>query len=51
MNYRTLSIAIIFAGGLVLYSQNPAAWILSAILVGVGSGLFFFKKNKNDVDN
>jgi hypothetical protein len=51
MNYRTMGIAIIVAGGLVLYIQNSAAWILSAILVGVGTGLFFFQKNKNDEDN
>jgi hypothetical protein len=50
MNYRTIGIAVIFAGGLVLYSQHSAAWILSAIFVGVGSGLFFFQKNKNDID-
>ena len=50
MNYRTIGIAIIVAGGLALYSQHEAAWILSAILVGIGTGLFFFQKNKNDIE-
>jgi hypothetical protein len=50
MNYRTIGIASIVAGGLILYSQHSLAWILSAIFVGIGSGLFFFQKNKNDVE-
>ena len=51
MNNRTLGIAIIIFGGLMLYSQHEAAWILSAICIGVGTGIFFWKEKKNDIDN
>ena len=50
MNNKTLGIVIIVFGGLVLYSEQGAAWIISAILIGIGSGIFFWKDNKNDVD-
>ena len=51
MNNKTLGIVIIVFGGLVLYSEQGAAWIISAILIGIGSAIFFFwKDNKNDVD-
>ena len=50
MNNKTLGIVIIVVGGLVLYSQQELAWIISAISIGVGSGIFFWKDNKNDVD-
>ena len=51
MNNRTLGIIIIVLGGLVLYSEQESAWILSAALIGIGSGIFFWKDNKIDVDN
>ena len=50
MNNKTLGIVIIVFGGLVLYSEQEAAWVISAILIGIGSGIFFWKDNKNDVD-
>jgi hypothetical protein len=50
MNNKTLGIVIIVFGGLVLYSEQGVAWIISAILIGIGSGIFFWKDNKNDVD-
>ena len=50
MNNKTLGIIIIVIGGLVLYSEHEAAWIISAILIGIGSGIFFWKDSKNDID-
>ena len=50
MNNKTIGIIIIVFGGLVLYSEQEAAWIISAISIGIGSGIFFWKDNKNDVD-
>jgi len=49
MDNKTLGIIAILFGGLVLYSNQEGAWIVSAISVGLGSGLFFFpSKNKKD---
>ena len=50
MNNKTIGIAVIIFGGLVLYSSQEYAWVISAIAVGVGSGLFFRQGNQNDVD-
>ena len=46
MNNKTLGIIIITLGGLVLYSEHELAWIISAVSIGVGSGIFFW----NDID-
>ena len=51
MNNKTLGIIIIVFGGLVLYSEQEAAWIVSAISIGIGTGIFLWKDSKNDVDN
>ena len=51
MNNKTLGIIIIVFGGLVLYSANKSiAWVVSAVAIGIGSGIFFWKDKKNDVD-
>ena len=51
MNNKTLGIIAIVFGGLVLYSQQEFAWVVSAILIGAGSGIFFWKDKKKDIDN
>jgi|TARA_B110000438_G_scaffold121914_1_gene119062 hypothetical protein len=51
MNNKTLGVAIIVFGGLILYSQQEYAWVVSAISIGIGSGIFFFwKDKKNNID-
>ena len=50
MNNKTLGILIIVFGGLVLYSKQEYAWVVSAIAIGFGSGIFFWKEKRNDVD-
>ena len=50
MNNKTLGVIIIVFGGLVLYSEQEYAWIISAISIGIGSGIFFWKDKKNNVD-
>tara|TARA_B100001063_G_scaffold222622_1_gene229233 strand:- start:610 stop:768 length:159 start_codon:yes stop_codon:yes gene_type:complete len=51
MNNKTLGIIILLFGGLVLYSEQEYAWIISAIAIGAGSGIiFFWKDKKNNVD-
>ena len=50
MNNKTLGIILIVFGGLVLYSEQEASWIISAISIGAGTGIFFWKDKKNDID-
>ena len=50
MNNKTLGIIVIVFGGLVLYSEQEAAWIVSAISIGAGTGIFFWKEKKNNID-
>tara|TARA_E500000178_G_C16787473_1_gene646463 strand:- start:508 stop:663 length:156 start_codon:yes stop_codon:yes gene_type:complete len=50
MNNKTLGIIIIVFGSLVLYSEQEGAWIVSAVAIGIGSGIFFWKEKKNDLD-
>ena len=50
MNNKTLGIIIIVFGGLVLYSEQEYSWVVSAVANGIGSGIFFLKDKKNDID-
>ncbi len=43
MRNSTLGIIIVIAGVLVIFTKHESAWIISAILIGGGSGLFFWK--------
>ena len=51
MNNKTLGIILIVFGGLVLYSEQEYAWIGSAIAIGIGSGIFFWKEKEKDIDS
>tara|TARA_E500000331_G_scaffold100373_1_gene97162 strand:- start:439 stop:594 length:156 start_codon:yes stop_codon:yes gene_type:complete len=50
MDNKTLGVIIVIFGGLILYSDQQGVWIVSAIIIGIGGGIFFWKENKNDVD-
>jgi hypothetical protein len=50
MNNKTLGIIIIVFGGLVLYSEQQYAWVVSAISIGIGTGIFLWKEKKNNID-
>tara|TARA_X000000368_G_C23032766_1_gene713315 strand:+ start:1488 stop:1622 length:135 start_codon:yes stop_codon:yes gene_type:complete len=43
MENKTLSIIMVILGVIVIFSKHDSAWIVSAILIGVGTGLFFWK--------
>jgi hypothetical protein len=43
MGKKTIGIAISIFGALALFSSVENAWIISAVLLGVGSGIFFWK--------
>ena len=50
INTKTLGIIVIVFGSLILYSDQEYAWIVSAISIGIGSGIFFWKENEKDVE-
>ena len=50
MNNKTLGIIAIVFGSLVLYSEQEYAWIISAVFIGIGTGIWFWKDKKNDTD-
>ena len=47
MDNKILGLIIIVFGGLVLFSELEAAIWVSAISVGVGTGIYFFWKDEN----
>ena len=51
MNNKTLGIILIVFGGLVLYSDQEYSMLISAIAIGIGSGIFFWKEKEKDIDN
>ena len=51
MNNKTLGIILIVFGSLVLYSEQEYAWVVSAIAIGIGSGIFFWKEKEKDIDS
>jgi hypothetical protein len=44
MSKKTIGIMIAIFGSLVLFSSEENARLISAILLGVGSGIFFWKE-------
>jgi|TARA_A100001015_G_C14869087_1_gene663594 hypothetical protein len=50
MNNKVLGIIIIVFGSLVLYSKQEYAWIVSAISIGIGTGIWFWKDEKKDIE-
>ena len=46
MANKTIGIVIVVFGGLVLYSQAEYSWIVSSLSIGIGSGIYFFWRDK-----
>ena len=44
MGKKTIGILIAVLGALVLFSSQENAWVISAVLLGFGSGVFFWKE-------
>jgi len=47
MNNKTLGLIIVIFGGLVLFSKLEAAIWVSAISIGIGTGIFIFWKDND----
>jgi|TARA_B110000444_G_C18279620_1_gene340162 multisubunit Na+/H+ antiporter MnhG subunit len=43
MSKKTIGISITLFAVLIFFSNEENAWIVSAILLGLGSGIFFWK--------
>ncbi len=50
MSNKTIAILLVIFGGLILYSSQEYSWIVSAISIGIGSGIFFWKDKKKDLE-
>ena len=50
MNNKLLGLIILVFGGLVVYSHEEYALIVSPVSIGVGSGIFFWKEKESDID-
>jgi len=51
MDNKTLGVICVVLGGLILYIDQQGIWAISAILCGIGGGIFFFwKETKNDTE-
>ena len=44
MSKQTIGMLIAIFGAVVFFSNYENAWIVSAIFLGFGSGIFFWKK-------
>ena len=51
MSNKNLALILVLFGGLILLSDQSGAWIVSAIAIGIGSGIFFWKDKNNNIDN
>ena len=47
MNNKLLGTITISIGLLIFFAQHEKAWIVSAVLLGVGSGIFFLERLAN----
>ena len=43
MKNRHLGILLVLAGVITIFVKHESAWIISAILIGGGTGIFFWK--------
>ena len=50
MSKKTIGVSIALFGVLIFFSNEENAWIVSAVLLGFGSGIFFWKDKKNNID-
>ena len=51
MKNRHLGILLVLAGVITIFVKHESAWIVSAILIGGGTGVFFWKdKIENEKD-
>ena len=51
MNNKNKGIILVLIGVLVIFSEHSTAWIISAILIGVGSGIFLWKEKNKHIDS
>ena len=50
MKNKTLGIIIVLLGVVMIFGEHDKAWIVSAISIGIGSGIFFWKDKESDIE-
>ena len=48
MKNSTLGILIVLAGDLKIFDQQESSWIVSALLIGGGTGMFLWRDKKEN---
>jgi hypothetical protein len=43
MSNKNIAFIVLILGILILFSEHESSWIVSAIFLGIGSGLMFWK--------
>jgi len=46
MSIKSIGFIAVILGALALFIDQEYSWVVSAILIGVGSGLFFWPEKK-----
>tara|TARA_Y100000768_G_C23605902_1_gene508235 strand:- start:390 stop:551 length:162 start_codon:yes stop_codon:yes gene_type:complete len=48
MKNSTIGILIVLAGVLTIFVQHESSWIVSALLIGGGTGMFLWRDKKEN---
>ena len=51
MKNRHLGILLVLAGVITIFVEHESAWIVSALLIGGGTGIFFWKDKIDNNEN
>ncbi len=51
MKNKYIGILLVVLGTFTIFVQSPYSWIVSAILIGGGSGVFWWPDKINNKDN
>ena len=51
MKNRHLGILLVLAGVITVFVKHESAWIVSALLIGGGTGIFFWKDKIDNNEN
>ena len=51
MKNRHLGVLLVLAGVITIFVKHESAWIVSALLIGGGTGIFFWKDKIDNNEN
>tara|TARA_B100002051_G_C16741875_1_gene644820 strand:- start:1259 stop:1414 length:156 start_codon:yes stop_codon:yes gene_type:complete len=50
MKKNTIALLLVLFGVLVIFYDHERAWVVSALCIGFGTGIFFWKEKESDVE-